>query len=108
VFDVNADCIVILTANGNIARYVSKYKPPVPILVGCVDLPTIMGLQFVRGVTTIKMAPFNDTTDNILKLLIKEATDRGFCKSERKVVCIHSNNEDTPDESNIMKILTVE
>ena len=32
----------------------------------------------------------------------------GLCKEKGKVITIHGTNEDTPDESNIIKILDIE
>jgi pyruvate kinase len=104
--DLKADCIVLLTENGNIARFVAKYRPIAPIIAGCIDIKVIKALQVVRGITGFKIPTFVGT-DNVLQLVIKEAKERGLCKSGSKVVCIHSSNEDTPDESNIMKIVEV-
>jgi hypothetical protein len=40
--------------------------------------------------------------------VIKEAKERNLIKSGNKVVCIHSANEESPDESNIMKIIDIQ
>jgi pyruvate kinase len=32
VLDLNIDLIIVITDTGKIARYVAKYRPPVPIL----------------------------------------------------------------------------
>lgn len=47
-------------------------------------------------------------TDQLLQLVIKTARDMGLCASGHKVVTIHGTKEETPDESNIMKILDIE
>lgn len=107
VLDLDVDLIIILTDTGNIARLVSKYRPPVPILAACVNNQVIRSLQVVRGITGLKIPTFIGV-DNVLQMVIKEARERGLCKSGNKVVCIHSNNEDTPDESNIMKIIDIQ
>lgn len=107
VLDLDIDLIIIMTDNGNIARLVSKYRPPVPILAACINNQVIRSLQTVRGITGLKIPTFVGT-DNVLQLVIKEAKERNLCKSGHKVVCIHSNNEDTPDESNILKIIDIQ
>lgn len=43
----------------------------------------------------------------MIKVITKAAKDQGLIKSGAKVVCVLSQNEDTPDESNIMKVVDV-
>jgi len=40
--------------------------------------------------------------------VIKTAKDMGLCKQGHKVITLHGTAEETPDESNIMKILDIE
>jgi hypothetical protein len=40
--------------------------------------------------------------------VIKTAKELGLCKPGNKVVTIHGSQEETPDESNILKILDIE
>ena len=107
VLDLDIDLVIIMTDTGNIARLVSKYRPSVPILACCVNAQVIRQLQCVRGITGLKIPTFIGT-DNILQLVIKEAKERNLCKSGHKVVCIHSANEESPDESNILKIIDIQ
>ena len=46
--------------------------------------------------------------DAQVKFAIAEARKQKYCKSGNKVITIHGVNEDSPDESNVMKILNVE
>lgn len=41
-------------------------------------------------------------------MVIKVAKEQHMCKAGDKVACIHGQKEDTPDESDIMKIVDVE
>jgi hypothetical protein len=41
-------------------------------------------------------------------MAIQAAKERHLCKSGRKVICIHGTNEETPDESSILKIIDIE
>jgi len=41
-------------------------------------------------------------------MAIQAAKERYLCKSGRKVICIHGTNEETPDESSILKIIDIE
>jgi pyruvate kinase len=107
VIDLDIDLIIVLTDSGKLARLVSKYKPSVPVLACSVSNPVIRQLNTSRGVIGYKMPSFQGT-DSLLQLVIKTARDMGLCKSGNKVVTIHGTKEDTPDESNILKILDIE
>lgn len=43
-----------------------------------------------------------------MQLVIKQAKEMGLCKQGNKVITIHGTNEESPDESNILKILDIE
>ena len=60
-----------------------------------------------RGVIGYKMPSFQGT-ENLLKTVTKVAIEQGLCQPGHKVVTIHGTKEETPDESNIMKILDIE
>ena len=107
VLDLNIDLIIVLTDTGKIARYVAKYRPNVPILACSVSLPVVKQLNTSRGVIGYKIPSFQGT-DNLIQLVIKTAKDMGLCKPGNKVVTIHGSQEETPDESNILKILDIE
>ena len=61
----------------------------------------------MRGVVGFKIPTFQGT-DNVIQFVISEAKNMNMCKTGSKVAVIHGTNEETPDESNIMKILTIE
>lgn len=105
--DLNIDLVIVLTDTGKIARYVAKYKPSVPILACSISMPVVRQLYTSRGVIGYKIPSFQGT-DNLLQLVIKTAKDMGLCKQGNKVVTIHGSQEETPDESNILKILDIE
>jgi pyruvate kinase len=107
VIDCNIDLVIVLTDSGKLARLVSKYRPNCPILACSVSNPVIRQLNCTRGVIGYKMPSFQGT-DQLLQLVIKTARDMGLCASGHKVVTIHGTKEETPDESNIMKILDIE
>jgi len=107
VLDLNIDLIIVLTDTGKIARYVAKYRPSVPILACSISMPVVRQLNTSRGVIGYKIPSFQGT-DNLLQLVIKTAKDMGLCKQGNKVVTIHGSQEETPDESNILKILDIE
>jgi pyruvate kinase len=107
VLDLNIDLIVCVTDTGCIARLVSKYRPPVPILACSVVNSVIKNLQMVRGVWGSKIPQYN-SNDNVVQMVVKVAKENHLVKSGGKVVVILAQNEDTTDESNVMKIVDVE
>lgn len=58
VLDLNIDLIIVVTDTGSIARLVSKYKPPVPILACSVVPSVIRNLNVVRGVWGFKIPAY--------------------------------------------------
>jgi pyruvate kinase len=107
VLDLNIDLVICVTDTGCISRLVSKYRPPVPILACSVVNSVIRNLQVVRGVWGFKI-PAYQSSDNVVQMVVKVAKENHLVKSGGKVVVIQAQNEDTPDESNVMKIVDVE
>jgi pyruvate kinase len=58
VLDLNIDLIIVLTDTGKIAKYVAKYKPPVPILACSISLPVVRQMNISRGVIGYKIPSF--------------------------------------------------
>jgi len=58
VLDLNIDLIITVTDTGSIARLVSKYRPPVPILACSVVNSVIRNLQIIRGVWGYKIPTY--------------------------------------------------
>jgi len=107
VLDLNIDLIIVITDTGSLARLVSKYKPPVPILACSMDEKIIKQLQVTRGVWGYKIDSYQGS-DNVIQMVVRVAKENHMIKTGDKVVCIHGQKEDTPDESDIMKIIDVE
>ena len=105
--DLNIDLIIVLTDSGRIARYVAKYRPSQPILACSISGPVVKQLNTSRGVIGYKIPSFQGT-DNLLQLVIKTAKDMNLCKAGNKVVTIHGSQEESPEESNILKILDID
>lgn len=107
VLDLGLDLIIVITDTGKIARQVAKYRPPVPILACSVSMPVIKQLNTSRGVLGFKI-PSYQGQDNLIQLVIKTAKEMGLCKQGNKVASITGNQEETPDESNILRIHDIE
>lgn len=105
--DLKIDLIITLTDTGLIARLVSKYRPHCPILACSVIGSVVRNLSTVRGIWPYKIGSYQGQAE-IIKMLCEMAREKGLVHSGSKVVVILSHNEETPDESNIMKIVDVE
>ena len=101
------DLIIVLTDTGRIARQVAKYRPKQPIFACSVSSSTVKQLQMTRGIIGLVIGSFQGS-DNIIKNVIQTAKEQGLCESGNKIIALHSTNEENPDQSDIMEILTVE
>lgn len=101
------DLIIVITDTGNICRLLAKYRPPVPIFACCVSNTVIRNLQFVWGIQGYKI-PSYQGTENLLQLVIRHAKELKMVTTGHKAVCIHSASEETPDESNMLKIIEID
>ena len=99
--------IVVLTESGKLAKLVSKYRPEVNILACSINAHAVRQMNTMRGVVGFKIPTFQGT-DNVIQFVITEAKKMNMTKTGAKIAVIHGTNEETPDESNIMKILDIE
>lgn len=104
--DVGAGLIVVITENGHIARLVAKYKPLQPILALCMNSHVIRQLNISRGVFTLKIPSYLGT-DNLINNAIKFAIENGYINKGDKIVCITGQNENTPENVNMLKVMTI-
>lgn len=98
--------IIVLTQTGRLARLTAKYRPEVKILAASVNASVVRQMNAVRGVIGLKIPTFQEQ-DNVINSIIDVAKSMDLCRDGGKVAVIHGINEDAPDESNIMKVLTV-
>ena len=89
VLDLNIDLIIVVTDTGSIARLVSKYRPPVPILACSVVNSVIRNLNTIRGVWGFKI-PAYQQSDNVVQMVVKVAKENHLAKSGAKVVVIQA------------------
>jgi len=107
VLDLKLDLVICLTDTGLIARLVSKYRPPVPILACSKHGHVVRNLNQTRGVFGQTIGDYKDQQAAI-KAAIEVAKKKGFVKAGGKVACVLAVNEETPDESNLVKVVDVE
>jgi hypothetical protein len=60
-------------------------------------------MNVTRGVFGMKIPTYN--ADQVISQCIAQSKELKLIKTGQKIAVIHGTNEDSPDESNIMKIL---
>lgn len=103
---IGAKLIIVITETGATARMVAKYRPLQPILALCMSANVIRQLNISRGVFCLKIPSFLGT-ENIINDAVKYAVESGMCQKGDNIVCLMSQNEESPESVNIMKIQTV-
>jgi len=104
--DANCALIVALTETGHTARMIAKYRPAVPVLAITSSATTVRQLGVVRGVVPMMTASFVGT-DSVIAKALKQAGELGMVKSGDSIVAVHGTQEETPGQSNLMKVMTV-
>jgi len=104
--DLNIGLIIVLTDSGKLARLVSKYRPRQKILACSINATVVRQLNCSRGTLGLKIPTFQGT-ENVIQFVISEAKKMHLTDGGNQVAVIHGTNEDTPDESNIFKILDI-
>jgi pyruvate kinase len=99
--------IIVFTETGLMARLCAKYRPDAYIVAVSVDDKVIKGLTMNRGVMTLKVPSFQGI-DTIILYAIKSAIKKGFCKEGEQVVVIRGQQEEHPDQQNILQMMTAQ
>jgi len=105
--DVGAKLIIILTESGNTARLVSKYRPPVPILVITPSAEVARQTEGVLRGTRAVVVQTMIGTDSVLLHAAVEAKKLGFVVPADLLVAVHGMREGHSGSSNMVKVLTV-
>ena len=95
--------IIVLTETGKVARLVSKYRPEVKILACSSNATTIRQMNASRGIFGVPISGYKE--NEVVAQCINTAKDLKMVKAGQKIAMVFGTNEETPDESNVMKIL---
>jgi pyruvate kinase len=107
VLDLKVDLIVVATETGKLARMVAKYKPCVPIVCVSQSEVVVQQVAIQSGVFGVLASQTADQ-DEQLNIALADAKKSKLAESGAKIVTITATNEDTQDETNIMKIMSLE
>lgn len=104
--DKDIQLILVLTESGRLARMAAKFRPEVKILAASINDSVVRQMNIVRGVVGIQVPSFKDQS-KLIASLIDQAKTMDLCRDGGKVAVLAGVNENQPDESSIMKVLTV-
>lgn len=104
--DSDIRLIIALTESGYTARLIAKYRPKCPILAITASETTVRQLGCVCGVLPM-LTPSFQGTDSVITKAKKYAKENGMAASGDLIVAVHGMQEETPGNSNIMKVETV-
>lgn len=99
--------IICFTETGLMARLLAKYRPDAFIVAVSIDDKVIKGLSMNRGVMTLKVPSFQGI-ETIIKYAIKSALKRNYCSEGEPLVVIRGQQEEHPDQQNILQIMTAQ
>lgn len=66
----------------------------------------IRNMNLVRGVKGLKIATYLGT-DNLINDAVEYAVGKGYANKGEYVVCLMAQNEDSPDNANLLKITQI-
>jgi pyruvate kinase len=106
-YDVQAKAIIVLTSSGLTARYVAKYRPPMPILVltamGHVARQTQGYLKNCESAILGSMLG----TDAILIKAQDMVKRKGWVTTGDRIVCVYGLQEGVTGTTNMMRVIVV-
>ena len=107
VQDLGVGLIIVLTETGRMARLVSKYRPNAQIVAASTNDVVLNNMNTSRGVTGLKIDSYAGT-DGLVASTIAQAKAAGLASAGSKVIAITGVQENTPDETALLKIIDVE
>ncbi|MBQ6678079.1 MAG: pyruvate kinase, partial [Clostridia bacterium] len=104
--DLKADAIVALTMTGRSARRMSKFRPSTPIVAATPNVKTFHQLALSWGVYPV-LARNQDDFDSLFRHAIDCAKQIDLVSDGDRVVIVGGIPLDTPGNTNIIKVETV-
>ena len=105
--EIDAKYIIVFSETGAQARLVSRWRPKQYILVFSDDIKVVRQMTVSRATKGFHIQSFAGRKKLLLSVL-KQYVNDGKLKTGDRVVVVHGTQEMTPEESNIMRVMTVE
>ena len=105
--DYKASFILVFSEDSHSPRFISKYKPPMPVYACSTNARLVREFCLSRGLIGMLVPSFHGI-DNLIVRVIAMLKKNGIATTGGKVVCLHGLQEDHPETSNIIKIIDIE
>eukprot|EP01125_Pyxidicula_operculata_P021793 TRINITY_DN8646_c0_g1_i1.p1 TRINITY_DN8646_c0_g1~~TRINITY_DN8646_c0_g1_i1.p1 ORF type:complete len:516 (-),score=148.10 TRINITY_DN8646_c0_g1_i1:207-1754(-) len=105
-WDLNSSLIIVLSDSGRTVRFVSKYRPHTPILCITSTKKTARQILLSRSAFAL-VVPEMKNSDNLIKLGVEWAKEKGFVSKGDYVVTTSGQLEGTSGSTNILRITEV-
>jgi len=105
-WDVSAKLIICLTETGNTARFVSKYRPEVPILAVTASERIARQLMVSRGVLPLKVDTMTGT-DHVVESALAHARRLNLVKEGDRVLITSGIIEARSGSTNLMQVIQI-
>jgi len=104
--EIDASAIVVPSFTGTTARFVSKFRPSVPILASCVEEKIARRLSLFRGVDSIIM-PEEEARRDLLSASIRSAVKTGILEEGMRVVTVSGRPGAGSTRNPTIQIITI-
>ncbi len=101
--DADAVAIIACTRSGGIARAISRFHPPIPVLAPTPLLRTARQLSVAWGTTPL-VVPEHRTTDDIVSSALAAAADLGLVKTDDVVAVVVGTPDDPQPATNVVRL----
>eukprot|EP00330_Aristerostoma_sp_ATCC50986_P002011 CAMPEP_0114588698 /NCGR_PEP_ID=MMETSP0125-20121206/11341_1 /TAXON_ID=485358 ORGANISM="Aristerostoma sp., Strain ATCC 50986" /NCGR_SAMPLE_ID=MMETSP0125 /ASSEMBLY_ACC=CAM_ASM_000245 /LENGTH=499 /DNA_ID=CAMNT_0001785235 /DNA_START=12 /DNA_END=1511 /DNA_ORIENTATION=- len=104
-YEMKSKVIIAMTETGRQARYIAKYKPSAHIVAVSTDEHVIKGLCVSRGITSLRVPSFQGN-EALIEYAIKHAKTHDLIKTGDQVIVVQGIQEEDPEETNLLKIVS--
>lgn len=104
--DLGASAIITATSSGFTSKAISKFRPKAPIIAATTSKMVMRRLSIVWGVYPV-LAPYSDSTDEVIELSIQAAVENNYVKEGDLVVITAGIPVGTSGSTNLIKVHTI-
>ncbi len=105
--ELGADAVVTFTRTGTSAIQLSRYRPPVPILVAAHDHRTLRRLSLVWGCIPLMLASQDAAIEELIREVVQEGLRLGILGERGQIVVTSGFPFGEPGTTNTLRVLNV-
>lgn len=105
--ELDIDAIISFTRTGTSAFQISRYRPPVPILIAAHDEITLRKFSLVWGCIPLISIPADRNFENVVADIVKEGLRKGIIREDGDIIIISGFPFGVPGTTNTIKVLKV-